>query len=245
MDEFISPEHVERIGLAESTPRKYLRPLVPQRRGGLVVHEIYGSIQGESTLAGRPCCFVRLAGCHLRCHYCDTPHAFGQGQWMSTADVLARVDDLGLGLVELTGGEPMLQSAVLPLMTELCERGYEVMIETSGSLDIRCIDPRVRRIVDLKTPSSGEAGANRLENLTELGPRDEVKFVVGNQADYLWARDVLERHRISERCPVLFGCVHGELRPRTLAEWIVSDRLPVRFQLQLHKVLWDPAARGV
>ena len=245
MSVHVPADHAKRIGLPDSTPSKYLKAIETQARGGLVVHEIYASIQGESTYAGRPCSFVRLTACHLRCRYCDTPHAFGQGQWMSRESVIASLRDLDIPLIELTGGEPLLQAESIPLMRELCDAGYEVMLETSGSLDIRPVDTRVKRIGDLKTPSSGELAANRWDNLDALTEHDEIKFVLGDRGDYEWARDVVRRYAVHERCPVLFSCVFDCLSPETLVSWLVEDRLPVRFQLQLHKVGWDPKARGV
>lgn len=213
--------------------------------GGLVIHEIYASIQGESTYAGRPCTFVRTSGCHLRCGYCDTPHAFAQGEWRSHDDILREVEGHGLPLVELTGGEPLLQPEVLPLMKRLCDAGYTVLLETSGSLGIDDVDPRVVRIVDFKTPSSKELGANRYEIIPSLRPSDEVKLVLGSREDYLWAKNLVFEHELARRCTVLMGTVFGALAPRELVDWVVADRLPVRVQLQMHKVIWDPDARGV
>ena len=212
----------------------------------LVVHEIYSSIQGESSFAGRPCTFVRLTGCNLRCTYCDTPQAFYGGVRMARAEVLAKALSHGTPLVELTGGEPLLQPGALPLMTELADAGKIVLLETSGERDVSGVDPRVHRIVDLKAPSSGEAARNRWENLPLLTRRDEVKLVLGDRADYEWARGVVREHRLPERVgEVLFSCVFGALDPRRLVEWIVADALPVRFQLQLHKYVWSPTTQGV
>ncbi len=163
---------------------------------------------------------------------------------MSRESVIASLRDLDIPLIELTGGEPLLQAESIPLMRELCDAGYEVMLETSGSLDIRPVDTRVKRIVDLKTPSSGELAANRWDNLDALTEHDEIKFVLGDRGDYEWARDVVRRYAVHERCPVLFSCVFDCLSPETLVSWLVEDRLPVRLQLQLHKVVWDPKARG-
>ncbi|MEM6532369.1 MAG: radical SAM protein [Myxococcota bacterium] len=235
--------HYDLIGLPADTPPKYLKILQAAPANGLMVHEIYASVQGESTYAGRPCTFVRLSACHLRCRYCDTPHAFGQGEPMSQAAVLERVAAAGPKLVELTGGEPLLQAEALPLMTALCDTGYEVLLETSGSLDIRPVDPRVIRIVDLKSPSSGEVERNRWDNLDALRPHDEVKLVLGSREDYEWARQVVRERNIP--CPVLMGCVFDSLDPKDLVEWILQDELNVRFQLQMHKFIWDPRARGV
>lgn len=208
------------------------------------VNEIFYSIQGESTFAGRPCVLVRLTGCQMRCSWCDSEYAFYDGEWMSLGEVLARVDDFGCPLVELTGGEPLLQPGALPLMKSLCDRGYEVLLETGGGLDISRVDPRVRRIVDIKCPASGESAANRWENLPLLTVRDEVKFVLADESDYAWARNVLERHDLSRAAAVHFAPVEGRLDPARLAEWILGDRLAVRLQLQLHKQLWGQR-RGV
>lgn len=208
----------------------------------LRVTEVFHSIQGESTFAGRPCVFVRLTGCQMRCRWCDTEYAFHGGSWRTRDEVLSAVAAFDCPLVELTGGEPLLQPGAPPLLEALCDRGYEVLLETGGGLDIGVVDRRVRRIVDVKCPGSGEAEANRWENLDLLRPTDEVKLVIADEADYQWARRVVEEHRLAERCPVLFSPVArpdgDRLQPRDLAEWILRDRLPVRFQLQLHKLLW-------
>lgn len=208
----------------------------PERR--LKVHEIFYSLQGESTFAGRPCVLVRLTGCQMRCRWCDTEYAFYEGGWRSLDEILAEVASYRCPLVEVTGGEPLLQPGTLPLLAALADRGYEVLLETGGGLDVSAVDPRVRRIVDVKCPGSGEAEANRWENLDHLRASDEVKLVIADEADYHWARRVVAEHRLAERCPVLFSPVAGEIEPRRLAEWILRDRLPVRFQLQLHKLLW-------
>ena len=212
----------------------------------LVVHEIYASIQGESTFAGLPCAFVRLVGCNLRCSYCDTPQAFYGGRRMARAQVLAEALSPGTPLVELTGGEPLLQPGALPLLAELCDAGRTVLLETSGERDIGAVDARVHRIVDLKAPSSGEVARNRWANLALLTPRDEVKFVLGSRQDYEWARAVVHEHRLEARCgTVLMSTVFGKLEARDVVAWVLADRLPVRFQLQMHKYIWDPAAQGV
>jgi len=212
----------------------------------LTVNEIYRSIQGESTWAGLPCTFVRLAFCDLRCSYCDTTYAFYRGEKTSLGAILEKVASLGTELVEITGGEPLLQRNVLPLMAELCEQGRRVLIETSGAHDISGIDPRVHRIMDLKTPSSGEVHRNRWPNIPYLTRADEVKFVIGSREDYLWSKQMLETHRLAERCHcVLFSPVFGRIEPRQIVEWLLTDRLPVRFQLQLHKFIWAPDAKGV
>jgi 7-carboxy-7-deazaguanine synthase len=260
--------------------------------GSLVVNEIYLSLQGESTFAGLPCVFVRLTACNLRCSYCDTAYAFNQGRRRELAEILDDIERLAgpygprtpaspsqvpiatppapghpppgpLPLVELTGGEPLLQPAALPLMSRLADRGFVVLLETSGALDISAVDPRVRRIMDLKCPSSGEAGRNRWENLDHLRATDELKFVIGTREDYDWAKEVLARHALAGRCPILFSWVHPlapnqrdpVLKPvppghhpitrRELVEAIIADALPVRFQLQMHKIVWSPDQRGV
>lgn len=211
----------------------------------LVVHEVYASIQGESTHAGRPCTFVRLAACHLRCTWCDTPHAFDEGTRRSVDDVVAEAHGRGIDRVEVTGGEPLLQPGVYPLMARLADLGHTVLLETSGSLDIGRVDPRVVRIVDFKCPGSGEVGNNRWENVALLTPKDEVKFVLADRADYEWAREVVRAHRLDRRCEVLLSTAHGLLAPADVVRWMLEDGLPARFQLQLHKVIWDPGARGV
>ena len=211
----------------------------------LVVHEVYASIQGESTHAGRPCMFVRLAACHLRCAWCDTPHAFAAGTRRAVDDVVAQAHGRGIECVEVTGGEPLLQPGVYPLMARLCDLGHTVLLETSGALDIGRVDPRVVRIVDLKCPGSGEVERNRWENVALLTPRDEVKFVLADRADYEWARAAMAEHRLARRCVVLLSTVHGRLAPADVVRWMLEDRLEARFQLQMHKVIWDPEARGV
>ena len=210
----------------------------------LRVNEIFYSLQGESTRAGRPCVLVRLTGCHLRCGWCDTAYAFYEGEWLSRAEVLARVAAFGCPLVELTGGEPLLQPGALPLLADLCNAGYEVLLETSGAVDIAPVDPRVRRIVDVKCPGSGEVERNHWPNLDLLRETDELKLVIADEADYRWARDLVLERELHRRCPVHFSPVAGSLDPAALADWILRDRLPVRLQLQLHKQLWG-SARGV
>lgn len=221
----------------------------PRRRDGahsVVVKEIYVSLQGESSHAGQLCTFVRLTGCHLRCTYCDSAFAFRGGRRMEVAQVLEQVRALGARTVEVTGGEPLLQPGVYPLMEALLADGRTVLLETSGAIDVRLVPPGVHKIVDLKTPSSGEADRNDLRVLDSMGAGDELKFVIGSRADYEWSRQVIAQHRLDQRpYGLLFSTVFGALRPRELAEWIIADRLEVRFQLQQHKVLWDPDARGV
>jgi 7-carboxy-7-deazaguanine synthase len=212
----------------------------------LTINEIFHSIQGESTHSGRPCVFVRLTACDLRCSWCDTPYAFHEGRKMSEDDVIAQVNAYGCSLVEITGGEPLLQRDVYPLMRRLLDQGHAVMLETGGHISIADVPPEVIRIVDVKCPGSGEAHRNHLANLDLLTPQDEVKFVIRDRADYEFATDVVERHRLSERvAAVLFSPVHGVLEPKQLAEWILQDRLTVRLQLQAHKFIWGPDVRGV
>jgi 7-carboxy-7-deazaguanine synthase len=209
------------------------------------ITEIFFSIQGESSYAGLPCVFVRLTGCPLRCGWCDTAYAFYGGTERSLESVLSEVEQYDCRLVEITGGEPLAQSEVHPLITALADRGYTVLIETSGAIDIAPVDRRAILIMDLKCPGSGMEDRNRWSNIPLLKARDEVKFVIRDRADYDWAVTIVERYNLSDRQRILFSPVFGELEPQHLAEWMLSDRVPVRFQLQLHKLIWDPAARGV
>ena len=243
----------------------------------LVINEVYLSLQGESTFAGLPCVFVRLTACNLRCSYCDTAYAFTEGEKQPVEKILSEVRrlatlfsnsqfeirNLKLPLVELTGGEPLLQPNALPLMRALCDEGFTVLIETSGAHDISKIDSRVRRIMDLKCPSSGEVARNRFENIAHLKATDEVKFVIGTQEDYDWAKEQIRQHGLEKLCPLLFSWVqplapeqqHPSLKKvpagqtpltrRELAEKIIADALPVRFQLQMHKFIWPAEQRGV
>ena len=204
----------------------------------LKITEIFHSLQGESSLAGWPTVFVRLTGCPLRCQYCDTAYAFHGGHWRSLDEILAEVASHGARHVCVTGGEPLAQKTCLQLLTRLCEAGYTVSLETSGAIDIAGVDPRVIRVVDIKTPDSAEVERNRWDNLPLLTARDEVKFVLCSRADYEWSRDLIARHDLASRCTVLFSHSHGQLAATELADWIVQDRLPVRFQTQLHKALW-------
>lgn len=243
----------------------------------LVINEIYVSLQGESTFAGLPCVFIRLTACNLRCSYCDTAYAFTQGERHSLEEISAEVrrlaspygnlksqiSNLRLPLVELTGGEPLLQRNSLPLMKQLCDEGFTVLLETSGAHDISAVDPRVRRIMDLKCPSSGEVERNCWENIPHLKSTDEIKFVLGTREDYAWAKEKLAQYSLQNICPILFSWVHplapGQqdkaLKPvpagqtpisrQELVERIIADALPVRFQLQMHKIIWPPEQRGV
>jgi len=226
-----------------SRPRDPVLDLPPEER--LKVHEIFYSLQGESTRAGRPCVLVRLTGCQMRCVWCDSEHAFYEGEWKSRQQVLDEVAAFGCPMVELTGGEPLLQPGALPLLEALCDEGYEVLLETGGGVDVGGVDPRVRRVLDIKCPGSGEAEANRWQNLELLTPRDELKLVIASEDDYRWARDLVRERRLDRLCPVSFSPVWGRVEPAELAGWILRDRLPVRFQLQLHKILWGADARGV
>ena len=212
----------------------------------LTVNEIFHSIQGESTHAGRPCVFVRLTACDLRCSWCDTPYAFYEGRKMSLDEVIAAVEDYRCPLVELTGGEPLLQKDVYPLMARLLESGKTVLVETGGHVSLANVPLSVHKIMDVKCPGSGEAHRMDWSNLDRLSPIDEVKFVIRDRADYEYARDVASKHELNRKVgAVLFSPVHGVLDPRVLSEWVLSDRLPVRVQLQVHKYIWDAQTRGV
>lgn len=224
----------------------------------LMVNEIFYSIQGESTYAGRPCVFVRLTGCHLRCDYCDTVYAFHSGARRTLAEVVEEVNHHHCDLVEITGGEPLLQANVHPLMTALCDRGKTVLLETSGTLDISVCDPRVVRIMDLKTPDSGACDANAWSNIEHLTACDEVKFVLCSRRDYEWARDVIVQHDLARRAGAILLSPAAAVEPDEhirgiseglslceLARWVLADHLPVQLQTQLHKLIWEPTARGV
>ena len=212
----------------------------------LTVNEIFHSIQGESTRAGDRCVFVRLTACDLRCSWCDTPYAFHEGRKMSVDDVMSAVEAYGCPLVEITGGEPLLQEGVYDLMDRLLAAGHTVLLETGGHRPIDRVPAEVVKIVDVKCPGSGEADKNHWANLDRLAPHDEVKFVVLDRADYEFARDVVTRTQLPSRAAaILFSPVHDVLDPKTLSEWVIADRLPVRVQLQLHKLIWSPTTRGV
>jgi 7-carboxy-7-deazaguanine synthase len=231
----VPPEAAHRVGL--------LRDLPP---GELLVHEIYQSIQGESTFAGLPCVFVRCAVCDSRCRWCDTPHAFNQGERMSRRAVLDTVLAFGCPLVELTGGEPLLQPDVFPLLTELCDAGKTVLLETSGAHDVGPVDRRVHVVMDLKCPDSGESHRNRWANLDELKPTDQIKFVIASRRDWDWTASAIREHRLDERFTCLVSCAFGGVEPVQLVEWLLGSGLQcVRMQLQMHKYIWDPSARGV
>ena len=209
------------------------------------ITEIFHSVQGESTFAGRPCVFVRLTGCPLRCTWCDTAYAFFGGTDRSIDDILDMVRSYGCQLVEVTGGEPLGQPDTPTLLRRLCENGFTVLLETSGAMDIAPVHPSVRIILDVKCPGSGMTERMHWPSVERLRPQDEAKFVIQDRTDYEWAKNLLDRLRLTDRCPVLFSPVFGALDPRQLAEWILADRLPVRLQLQLHKYIWTPDMRGV
>jgi len=212
----------------------------------LTVNEIFHSIQGESSYAGLPCVFVRLTGCDLRCSWCDTAYAFLEGRRRGVGDVLDEVASYRCRLVEVTGGEPLLQQDVYPLLQGLIDAGHDVLVETGGHVSIERVPPGVVRIMDVKCPGSGEAGRVHWDNLARLGARDEVKFVIGDRADYDYAKMVIARDRLPSRvAAILFSPVHGQLGAADLAAWVLADGLPVRLQLQVHKYIWEPAARGV
>lgn len=212
----------------------------------LKINEIYFSVQGESTWAGLPCVFVRLTACDLRCTYCDTEYAFYEGKKRTLSEIMAETLAFDCPLVEITGGEPLLQKNVLPLMGALCDAGKTVLIETSGAHDISKIDPRVHRIMDLKTPSSGECARNLPANIGHLRSGDEVKCVIGSREDYEWSRAQILDHNIADKVSaVLLSPIFGKIDPRQIVEWMLEDKLPARFQLQMHKFIWEPRARGV
>jgi len=204
----------------------------------LKIHEIFHSIQGESSRIGLPTTFVRLTGCPMRCVYCDTAYAFSGGSNMSLADIMLKVAELGAPYVTVTGGEPLAQKECDGLLTALCDAGYSVSLETGGAMDIRAVDPRVSVILDIKTPGSGELAKNLWSNLALLKASDEVKFVLCDRADYDWAKEQLAEHKLTQTCPVVFSPVFGQVNATDLAEWVLADKLPVRMQVQLHKILW-------
>ena len=242
----VPPEAQHRVALLRDVPA-----------GELLVHEIYLSVQGESTFAGLPCAFVRTAVCDSRCQWCDTPHPINRGERVSIAlllasrrtpraAVLAKVLDLGCPLVEITGGEPLLQAEVRTLMTELCDAGKTVLLETSGAHDVSDVDPRVHIIMDLKCPDSGESHRNRWANLAALKPTDEIKFVIASRRDWDWAASAIREHRLDERFTCLVSCVFSGVQPVELVGWLLESGLHrVRMQLQMHKYIWDPKTRGV
>jgi 7-carboxy-7-deazaguanine synthase len=226
--------------------RPKIEPHLRPEADSVKVKEIYLSVQGESSHAGLLCTFVRLTGCHLRCTYCDSEFAFHGGERMTLDAVVARVLAERAPMVELTGGEPLLQPGVYPLMQKLLDQGLTVLLETSGAIDVRLVPPQVHKIVDLKAPTSGESDRNDLRNFQSMNERDELKLVLGSREDYDWAKAMIRDHRLLEKpFEILFSTVFGKLHPKDLAEWVIADKLPVRVQLQMHKYLWDPNARGV
>lgn len=233
------------MDLGDATLRPAEKRLALPSTERLRINEIFYSIQGESSFAGRPCVLVRLTGCQMRCVWCDSQHSFYDGNWRTLAEVIAEVELHGCPLVEVTGGEPLLQPGALPLMERLCDLGYEVLLETGGGVDISAVDLRVRRILDLKCPGSGEVANNLWENVDDLRDIDEIKFVLADRADYDWACSVMLDRGLDRICPVHFAVVAGELEAAVLAGWILEDRLPVRLGLQMHKILWGQDARGV
>ncbi len=217
---------------------------IPGKKGQLRINEIFYSIQGESGFAGLPCVFVRLTYCNLRCSYCDTEYAFFEGDWMPFSAIVDQIKKYNCNLVEITGGEPLLQKEALSFMTLLCDDGFDVLLETGGHMDISAVDARVRRIMDIKCPSSGESDKIHYENIGRLTNNDQVKFVVGNRADYLFAKETIKAYDLTTVCPVLLSPVFG-IKLTDLAGWILEDHLPVRMQLQMHKYIWPPDTRGV
>ncbi len=211
----------------------------------LKVNEIYFSIQGESSKAGLPCVFIRLTYCNLRCTYCDTEYAFYEGKDYSIYQIIKEIEKYDCKLVEVTGGEPLVQENCKDLMRRLCNDGYEVMLETGGSLPVKEVDSRVMIVMDLKCPSSGMLKKNLYENINFIKQKDEIKFVIGSREDYEWSKEILEKYNLTSKCNILFSVVFGELEPVTLVDWILEDKLNVRFQLQMHKLIWAPDTKGV
>lgn len=222
-----------------------LEPLQRKAPGQLLIHEIYRSVQGESTFAGLPCVFVRLAVCNSRCVWCDTPHAFHQGQPFGLEDVLEQVAAFHSPLVEITGGEPLVQDEVHPLMTRLADQGLTVLLETSGALDVSGVDRRVHIIMDLKCPDSGECAGNCWANLEHLKPSDQIKFVIASQRDFDWAVETIRQHDLQSRFEVILSPAFGLVEPLQLTTWLLDSGLQVRMQLQMHKYIWEPSTRGV
>ncbi|MDH5571115.1 MAG: 7-carboxy-7-deazaguanine synthase QueE [Gammaproteobacteria bacterium] len=213
-------------------------PVTGRAQERLRITEIFYSLQGETRTSGWPTVFIRLTGCPLRCTYCDTTYAFQGGEWAGLDQILQQTAEYSAHYVTVTGGEPLAQKSCLSLLTALCDAGYEVSLETSGAIDISPVDPRVVIVMDLKTPSSGEESKNQYANISHLKPIDQIKFVIANQQDYQWSVDIVNKYHLSDKYEVLFSPVQGELVPRDLAQWILDDKLQVRMQLQLHKILW-------
>jgi 7-carboxy-7-deazaguanine synthase len=230
----LAPEHQHRLA-----------PLANKPAGQLLIHEIYRSIQGESTYAGLPCVFVRLTTCNVRCVWCDTPHAFKEGTLLSFEDVLQKVLEYNCPLVELTGGEPLLQEEAFELMSQLADRGKKVLLETSGTVPVDQVDRRVCIIMDLKCPDSGECDSNLFANFDHLKPTDEIKFVIASRRDFEWTVETIRKHRLDRRFEVLLSVVHDKVKPVQLVDWLLDSQLQVRMQLQMHKYIWDPKQRGV
>ncbi len=236
------PSHEELFAMTAVTPSNAVATpsdIVQSPLPRLKITEIFTSLQGEADTAGWPTVFVRLTGCPLRCQYCDTAYAFHGGTWWDIDDIVAEVLAQGVRHVCVTGGEPLAQKRCLVLLQKLCDAGMDVSLETSGALDVSAVDPRVSRVVDIKTPGSAEAARNRWENLPLLTARDQIKFVICSREDYDWAKALVAEHELVKRCTVFFSPSKGEITARRLADWIVEDRLPVRFQMQLHKILWN------
>ncbi len=219
--------------------------MVQNNPNTLVINEIFHSIQGESSHAGLPCVFVRLTYCNIRCTYCDSEYAFYEGKEMQIDEIVEKVRFFGCNLVEVTGGEPLFQSNIHFLLKRLCDEGFEVLLETGGSLSIAEVDSRVKNVIDFKCPSSAMMKKNLWENVEHLKPIDEVKFVIGSREDYDWAKQQIASHRIDKRCGILMSVVFGKIEPVQLAEWILADKVNIRFQLQMHKFIWHPNERGV
>lgn len=211
----------------------------------LKINEVYYSLQGESTHSGRPCVFIRLTYCNLRCSYCDTKYAFYDGNEMTLSEIIDQIKVYGCQLVEITGGEPLIQKNVLVLMRELCDDEFEVLLETAGHMDISGIDPRVKRIMDIKCPSSGESEKMLWDNIEHLKNDDEIKFVIGDRKDLKYVKEKIEKYSLSDRCPVIISPVFDKINNQEIAEWILKNNLPVRMQIQLHKVIWESTTRGV
>jgi 7-carboxy-7-deazaguanine synthase len=229
----------------QGTLAQRLLPLADKPAGSLLIHEIYRSVQGESTFAGLPCVFVRLAVCDARCSWCDTPHAFTQGSAWILDEIMRKVVDYQTPLEEITGGEPLLQTEVIPLMAKLADRGLTVLLETSGAHDIAAVDRRVHIIMDLKCPDSGECEGNRFANLDLLKPTDQIKLVIASRRDFDWGAAIINQHHLTDRFTVLFSPAFGLVTPLQLADWLLESGLQARLQLQLHKYIWDPKMRGV
>jgi len=216
-----------------------------EKDNSLRINEIFYSIQGESTYAGMPCVFVRLTYCNLRCSYCDTEYAFLEGEYKSFEEILSKIKKYNCSLVEITGGEPLVQKNVLPFMKLLCDNGYKVLIETGGHMDISVIDHRVKRIMDIKCPASGESEKNYWQNLDFIKESDQIKFVISDRTDYEWAKDIIEKYELDKKCPLLMSPNFKKMNNKTLVKWILANQLNVRFQLQMQKYIWPPDQRGV